>query len=52
MKSDEVLASRALYVTTRASTETLQQVRQQMLEEKNTTLKRAQQLVQKINEQP
>ena len=47
---DEVIASRALYVTTRASAETLDEVRRRMLEEQNTTLARAQQLVGEIHQ--
>lgn len=47
---DETLAGRALYVTTRPSPETIIKVRRQMLEEKNSTLERAQELVQEISE--
>jgi ectoine hydroxylase-related dioxygenase (phytanoyl-CoA dioxygenase family) len=41
---DEIVASRALYVTTGASAETLADVRHQMLEEKSTSLARAREL--------
>jgi ectoine hydroxylase-related dioxygenase (phytanoyl-CoA dioxygenase family) len=45
---DETLASRALYVTARPTPGVLDVVRQQMLEERNTTLERAQELVLKL----
>lgn len=48
---DEIVASRAFYVTTHASSETLGEVRQRMLEEKNTTLARARELAREIDEQ-
>ena len=47
---DETLSGRALYVTTRPPPEILVKVRRQMLEEKNSTLERAQELVQEISE--
>ena len=46
---DEVIASRALFTTTRASAETLEVVRRRMLEEKSTTLERAQELAKEIS---
>lgn len=45
---DAVISSRALYVTTRASADVLGAVRQRMMEEKSTTLARAQELVVQI----
>ena len=48
-KIDEIIASRALYVTTGASAETLADVRLQMLEEKSTSLARAQELAKELS---
>ena len=48
---DEILAGRALYVTTRPTPEILDQVRQRMLEERSTSLARAQELVLEIKKQ-
>ena len=48
---DEILAGRALYVTTRATPEVLDQVRRGMLEERSTSLACAQKLVWEIQEQ-
>ena len=48
---DEILAGRALYVTTRATPEVLDQVRRRMLEERSTSLARAQELVLEVREQ-
>ena len=45
---DETIASRALFVTTRASEEVLEEVRWRMLIEKSTTLKRAQELAAEV----
>ena len=45
---DETLASRALYVTTRATPDVLGDVRRQMMEERSTTLARAQELVREM----
>ena len=45
---DEILAGRALYVTTHPTPEILDEVRRRMLEEKTTTLGRAQELVREI----
>ncbi len=47
---DATLSSRALYVTARPRPGNLVKVRRQMLEEKNSTLERARQLVQEISE--
>ena len=46
---DEIIASRALFVTTGASAETLADVRLQMLEEKSTSLARAQELAKEFS---
>lgn len=43
-KIDEVLSSRAFYVTTRATPDLIDKIRQCMLEERNSTLGRAQKL--------
>lgn len=48
---DEIIASRALYVTTHADPETLDEVRRLMLEEKSVSLERAQQLVEEVRAQ-
>ncbi len=48
---DEILAGRALFVTTRATPEILDEVRRRMLEERSTSLVRAQELVSEIQEQ-
>ena len=48
---DEILAGRALYVTTRATADVLAEVRRRMLEERSTTLARAQELVRQIEAQ-
>ena len=48
-KIDEIMSSRALYITTRASAETLADVRLRMLEEKSTSLERAQQLARELS---
>ena len=45
---DELLSSRAFFVTTRASEETIADVRLQMLEEKSTSLKRAQEIAKEL----
>ena len=45
---DELLSSRAFFVTTRASEETIADVRLQMLEEKSTGLKRAQEIAKEL----
>ncbi len=45
---DEIIASRALYVTTGASAETLAEVRRRMLEEKSASLERAQELAMQL----
>ena len=50
-KIDDILASRALYVTTHATPEIIEQVRQRMLEERNTSIVRAQELVAEVREQ-
>ena len=47
-KIDAVITSRALYVTTHADKETLQEVRRIMLEEKSTSLERAQELAAEV----
>ena len=47
-KIDDIVASRALYVSTRASAETLADVRLKMLEEKSTSLERAKELVKEL----
>jgi ectoine hydroxylase-related dioxygenase (phytanoyl-CoA dioxygenase family) len=47
---DATLTSRALYVTANPDPEMISTVRLQMLQERNTTLERAQQLVQEIKE--
>lgn len=47
-KIDEILSSRAMYVTTRATPEILNEVRQKMLEKGETTMERAQELVLEI----
>jgi ectoine hydroxylase-related dioxygenase (phytanoyl-CoA dioxygenase family) len=47
-KIDEVMSSRAFFVTTRASEETIADVRLQMLEEKSTSLERAQEIVKEL----
>ena len=46
---DAIIASRALYVTTHTDKETLVEVRRLMLEEKSTSLKRAQELVSEVS---
>ena len=48
---DETLSSRALYVTVRPRPEILPELRQRMLEEKNASLERAQELVREIKKQ-
>ena len=45
---DEVLSSRALYVTTRATPELIGEIRRRMLEERSTTLQRARELAQEL----
>ena len=50
-KIDEVLAGRAIWVTTRATPEILTEVRRRMLEERSATLARAQELVREVEEQ-
>jgi len=45
---DELMSSRAFYVTTRASDETIADVRLRMLEEKSTSLERAQELAKEL----
>jgi len=45
---DEMVSRRALYVTTGATPEVVAQVRQRMLEERSTTLARAQELAREI----
>lgn len=47
---DEVVSGRALYVTTRVTPELVVEVRRLMLEERNTTLERAQELVRELSE--
>ena len=47
---DEILAGRALYVTTHPTPEVLDELRRRMLEEKTTTLERAQELVREIRD--
>lgn len=47
-KIDEVMSSRAFFVTTRATEETIADVRLRMLEEKSTSLERAQELAQEL----
>lgn len=47
---DETIASRALFVTTRATSEILEEVRWRMLIEKSTSLERAQELVTEIED--
>ena len=49
-KIDAVVTSRALYVTTHADKETLQEVRRLMLEEKATSLERAQELAAEVGQ--
>lgn len=46
---DAIINSRALYVTTHADKETLVEVRRRMLEEKATSLQRAQELVTEVS---
>ena len=48
---DETLSSRALYGTVRPRPEILPELRQRMLEEKNASLERAQELVREIKKQ-
>ena len=48
---DEILAGRALYVTTHPTPEVLDELRRRMLEEKTTTLGRAQELVREIRDE-
>ena len=45
---DEVLSSRALYVTTRATPELIGEIRRHMLEERSTTLQRARELAREL----
>ena len=45
---DAVLSSRALYVTTRATPELIGTIRRRMLEERSTTLQRAQELAREL----
>jgi len=45
---DELMSSRAFFVTTRASEETIADVRLRMLEEKSTSLERAQELAKEL----
>ena len=45
---DELMTSRAFFVTTRASEETIADVRLQMLEEKSTSLERAQEIAKEL----
>jgi len=45
---DELMSSRAFFVTTRASEETIADVRLQMLEEKSTSLERAQEIAKEL----
>ena len=45
---DEVLSSRALYVTTRATPELIGGIRRHMLEERSTTLQRARELAREL----
>ena len=47
-KIDELMSSRAFFVTTRASDETIADVRLRMLEEKSTSLERAQELAKEL----
>ena len=47
-KIDELMSSRAFFVTTRASEETIADVRLRMLEEKSTSLERAQELAKEL----
>jgi ectoine hydroxylase-related dioxygenase (phytanoyl-CoA dioxygenase family) len=49
---DQILASRALFVTTRAASQTLDKVRQRMLEERSTSLSRARELVEEVHGNP
>lgn len=48
---DETIASRALFLTTRATKEILEEVRTRMMGEKSTSLERAQQLVAEVRAQ-
>ena len=45
---DDLMASRAFFVTTRATEETIADVRLQMLEEKSTSLERAQEIAKEL----
>ena len=45
---DEILAARALWVTTHATQDVLTEVRRRMLEERSTTLARAEELVREV----
>ena len=47
---DDILAGRALYVTTRATPALLDRVRRRMLEERSTSLARARELVAEVRE--
>jgi len=47
-KIDELMSSRAFFVTTRASEETIADVRLRMLEEKSTSLERAQEIAKEL----